>query len=118
MSSDIRDGGGVRMMGKTATEKMWEMAIKDPHLMRLGEYLAHVDSQMSGYDLETHFLEESWSADLTVIKVVNPEGQVKPFVLLWNNKGESHSTCPFYKRCAGAKEKAAWRTGGQENQVG
>ena len=104
---DIRERR-VRM-GMTEMKQVWEMAIQDPHLMRLGEYLAHVDSQMSSFDLEADFLRDPWIAGLTLIHVVDPDYRVKPFILLWNNKGESHSTCPFYKRCAGDQEKKAMK---------
>lgn len=91
---------------------MWEMALQDPHLIRLGDYLAHVEGEdemsrqeqqgRDRWDVEDSFMEDPWISDLKIIKVVNPSLYTKPFVLLWNNKSKDHSDCPLYKVLHGA----------------
>ena len=43
------------------------------------------------------FAPEQWQPSPVIIKVVNPEDlRSRRFVLVWNNKGQDHKSCPFY----------------------
>ena len=89
-----------------ATNFMWNMALKDPHLMRLGEYLAQIEGEVGMEEqLEEAFLNEPWMNWFKIIKVVNPELQAKPFICLWSNKDQPHTTCTFFKLCSGGQKK-------------
>ena len=60
------------------------MAMEDPHLMRLGHYLEHLEGPEEvarllndGIDLdelEKAFLKEPWKAGLSIVHVVDPTG--------------------------------------------
>ena len=73
--------------------------MEDPHLMRLGHYLEHLEGAgEDGIDmeeLEREFLKEPWKAGLTIVRVVDPSGSVKPFIEVVNIKEKDHQHCPF-----------------------
>ena len=47
--------------------------------------------------LDKVFAPEQWQPSPVIIKVVNPEDlRSRRFVLVWNNKGQDHKSCPFY----------------------
>ena len=54
--------------------------------------------QTHGEDtLDVVFAPERWQPSPTIIKVVNPEDlRSRRFVLVWTNKGQDHTNCPFY----------------------
>ena len=80
--------------------------MEDPHLIRLGHYLEHLEGPEEvarllndGVDmeeLEKAFLEEPWKAGLSIVRVVDPTGRVKPFVQVENTKEKDHQHCPFF----------------------
>ena len=82
------------------------MAMEDPHLMRLGHYLEHLEGPEEvarllndGIDLdelEKAFLKEPWKAGLSIVRVVDPTGRVKPFIEVDNIQGKDHQHCPFH----------------------
>ena len=114
----------------------WEMALKDPHLMRLGDWLAakmgdtevnrlelELDLEWEGYgreairrrlegvyqsDMENQCQWHSemgdqchwkchWQEHPQITKIVDPEFNTRPFVVLWTNKDQSHHKCPLYR---------------------
>ena len=79
---------------------LWDEAIEDPHLKPLGEFLAEQERGWDGkkdFDhLEQKFLEEPWLNWVKVVMVVDPKNSPRPFVLLSNIKGPSHSRCAFH----------------------
>ena len=82
-----------------SVHEIWRMAMEDPHLMRLGHYLEHLEGAgEDGIDmeeLEREFLKEPWKAGLTIVRVVDPSGSVKPFIEVVNIKEKDHQHCPF-----------------------
>ena len=78
-------------------QRVWELALADPHLVRLQDWLAHTDGEehYSREELERAYLEEPWMCDLDVIYVVDPNYWRVPFVQIWSNKEEPHATCGF-----------------------
>ena len=103
------------------------MATSDPHLMRLGHYIEHLEGSeevarllsdgIDIDDLENAFLKEPWKAGLTIVRVVDPTGRVKPFIEVNNIKENDHQQCPFssytnlrkqgFEESGGEKEKAS-----------
>ena len=79
--------------------------MEDPHLIRLGHYLEHLEGPeevarllndgMDMEELEKAFLNEPWKAGLCIVRVVDPAGEVKPFIEVTNNKEKGHQYCPF-----------------------
>ena len=52
--------------------------------------------------LDVVFAPEQWQPSPVIIKVVNPEDlKSRRFVLVWNNKGQDHRSCPFYHHMMG-----------------
>ena len=98
-------------------ENVWNMALKDPHLMRLGDFLVQKDGRedMGKLELEEAYLRDPWMNWLTIVKVVDPEYQAKPFVKILNNQAQDHSCCPFFKHCNGVQK---YNTTGAFNQDG
>ncbi len=101
--------------------KPWELAMQDPHLMRLGDYLAHLEGEeemmklesqgISKWSLEEQFLAEPWKAGQRIIKVVDPQLVAKPFILLWNSQTQDHTGCALYKMAeGGVKEQCREKT--------
>ena len=80
-----------------SVDALWQLAINDPHLLRLGEFLAR-QSGREGCDkqLETSFMEESWLSWVKLVMVVEPGFGKRPFVVISGNKLGSHSACPFF----------------------
>ena len=83
---------------------MWRLAIKDPHLMRLGEYLQHLEGEqevarlleeddIDMEELERAFLAEPWKEGLSIVRVVDPTGFTKPFIEVANIKAKDHKNC-------------------------
>ena len=81
--------------------------MEDPHLMRLGHYLQHLegeqeitrlleDEEVGMEELEKAFLEEPWKDGLSIVKVVEPTGSTKAFIEIANMKANDHQSCPFY----------------------
>ena len=122
-------------MGKERKDTPWELAQRDPHLMRLGDYLAtqmgpeamaklelELDLEWEGYgreairrrlegvyqsDMENQCQWHSemgdqchwkchWQEHPQITKIVDPEFNTRPFVVLWTNKDQSHHKCPLY----------------------
>ena len=79
--------------------------MEDPHLIRLGHYLEHLEGPeevarllndgMDMEELEKAFLNEPWKAGLCIVRVVDPAGEVKPFIEVTNNKEKGHQHCLF-----------------------
>ncbi len=93
-------------MGQDKTITPWELALQDPHLMRLGDYLAtqlgedavarlKLETEAIRWKLEAEFLQDPWQEGLIIKKVVDPNFIARPFVLLWTIKSQDHSTCPL-----------------------
>ena len=78
-----------------SVDALWQLAITDPHLMRLGEFLAR-QSGREGVDeqLESSFLEERWLSWIKLEMVEEPGFGKRPFVIICNKLG-SHAACPF-----------------------
>ena len=76
---------------------LWQLALNDPHLMRLGEFLAR-QSGKEGYDeqLETSYLKEGWLSWLKLEMVVEPGFGKRPFVIIASNQLAPHSACPYF----------------------
>ena len=81
-------------------DKSWSMSSRDPHLMRLGQYLAWVerDAGWTSDDmeyLEDQFQEEPWINWVQVVLAESPQYGDLPFVLLaGDNKDQrSHAHC-------------------------
>jgi hypothetical protein len=109
-SSDIREKRTMKYRNKT-----WELAIKDPHLIRLGKYLAHSkgiqnpDNPLEDM-LEKEYLqreEDSRNTTLIITKVVDMDMdmEVKAFIQVYTKQSELHSECPFVKFISSGKEK-------------
>ena len=71
----------------------YELALQDPHLLKLSDYLAHLEQGGQ----EDRYKQEYWVEGPTIIKVVDPEYKVQQFVLMWDNQAKDHSSCPFSK---------------------
>ena len=86
-------------------KKVWDMALQDPHLVRLGDYLCNLEGReyvnMFQHDaghkeaMERSFMSEPWKVGVTIVKVVDPSFHSRPFVLMWNNKSRDHASCPI-----------------------
>ena len=71
-------------------KRVWEMVRRDPHLMRLGDWLVdkEEESPAEKWRLERLFLRTPWIWDLKVILVECPDYDVLvPFVEVVNIKG-------------------------------
>ena len=85
-----------------ARHSAWAKAMKDPHLMRLGDFLVQMESHAGwGWEdsehLEEEFCAEPWMNWAQVVFAVNQEMRTKPFVVLSNFKDKvNHTECPFY----------------------
>ena len=81
----------------TSVDALWQLAINDPHLVRLGQFLAR-QSGREGFEeqLETSFLEESWLSWLKIEQVVEPGFGKRPFVIISSSHLGLHSACPFF----------------------
>ena len=67
--------------------------------------------------LDVVFAPEQWQPSPVIIKVVNPEDlRSRRFVLVWNNKGQDHKSCPIYHHMVD-KEMAAKTDGGNPARV-
>ena len=84
-----------------SVDALWQLAINDPHLIRLGEFLAR-QSGREGCDeeMESSFMEEAWLSWLKLEMVTEPEFGKRPFVIICNQFG-SHSAC----LCSALKQK-------------
>ena len=98
---DIRETEAAR-----EAQRVWELALGDPHLVRLQDWLAHTDGEehYSREELERSFLEEPWMCDLDIIYVVDPNYCTIPFVQIWNNKEKPHATCDFAQLATSRKK--------------
>ena len=79
----------------------------DPHLKRLGEYLAGLEVGWGPEDfdwLEQNFLEEPWLNWIKIVMVADSENAPKPFVLVSNTRGQAHINCALDKYLAGMDE--------------
>ena len=83
------------------SETTWDKAIRDPHLMRLGYFLLHMEKN-AGWEwgdsdlLEERFQEEPWMNWFKMVFAVNPELKTKPFVVMSSTRDQaSHTECPF-----------------------
>ena len=80
-----------------SVDALWQLAINDPHLMRLGEFLARTSGREGNEDqLEISFLEESWLCWVKIEQVVEPGFGKRPFVIISSSRLGSHSACPFF----------------------
>ena len=83
-----------------ASSGVWKIAIEDPHLKRLGEYLASLETGWDWKDfdwLECKFMEEPWLNWVKIVMVKNPANVAKPFVVLSNTKGQPHLNCLLHE---------------------
>ena len=92
-------------------DKSWSMSSKDPHLMRLGHYLAWVerDAGWTWEDmdyLENQFQKEPWMNWPQVVFAKDLQNEIAPFVLLAN--GNTNAQRPHISKISMA---------GQEEQV-
>ena len=80
-----------------SVDALWQLAINDPHLVRLGQFLAR-QSGREGFEeqLETSFLEESWLSWLKIEQVMEPGIGKRPFVIISSSQLGSHFACPFF----------------------
>jgi hypothetical protein len=99
-------------------DEIWDMAQQDPHLKRLGNWLANKEGkeemtrrELEGVNkkmLEARFLmrsKEPGNNRPTIVKVVNPEMMTKPFVLVWDNRAQDHKNCPLFQYISAMKQK-------------
>ena len=92
----------LRLKRLMAKETAWDKAMKDPHLMQLGDFLVQIDKHAGwdwadSYHLEEQFCKEPWMNWLKVVLVVNPEMRTKPFVVMSSTRDQaSHIECPFF----------------------
>ena len=88
-------------------KRVWEMVGRDPHLMRLGDWLVNQEEESSAekWRLERLFLSTPWIWDLKVILVESPDyDDLVPFVEVVNIKGKPHEGCPFSRMEKGQEE--------------
>ena len=80
---------------------VWDEAIGDRHLKRLGKFLAEQEKGWEGKEdfdhLEQKFLEEPWLNWVKVVMVADPQNSPRPFVLMSLIKEQPHMRCSFYK---------------------
>ena len=80
-----------------SVDALWQLAINDPHLMRLGQFLARTSGREGCEDeLESSFLDESWLSWLQIEQVVEPGFGKRPFVIISSSQLGSHFACPFF----------------------
>ena len=80
-----------------SVDARWQLAINDPHLMRLGHFLARTSGREGCEEqLELNFMEESWLSWLKIELVVEPGFGKRPFVIISGNQFGLHSACPFF----------------------
>ena len=95
---------------------MWRLANRDPHLIRLGDYLHHLEGkqevarlleeeEVGLEELERAFLAEPWKEGLSIVRVVDLTGSTKPFVEVANMAAKDHLNCPFSKLTRIGEEK-------------
>ena len=118
-------------MATMGRKSIWELALEDDHLMRLGDVLAaqigkeavvrlelELDQEWSGGGqeairrrLDEVFLSDQenqwsplwshwrchWQEKPEIVKIVDPNHNAIPFVLMWTSKGQSHASCPLYR---------------------
>jgi hypothetical protein len=96
----------------SGSKMSWEQALADPHLMRLGDWLARQlgEREMakleaegsSKEDLEKQHLRSDYRAErLKVVMVKEPSSsRFRPFVQVWVSKAESHAACPMSRGAA------------------
>ena len=84
------------------SETTWAKAMKDPHLMRLGDFLLHTEKN-AGWELgdsdllEERFQEQPWMNWFNLVFAVNPEMKTKPFVVMSSTRDQAdHKECPFF----------------------
>ena len=81
----------------TSVDALWQLAINDPHLVRLGQFLARQSGREGCEEqLELSFMEESWLSWLKIEQVVEPGFGKRPFVIISGSQSGSHSACPFF----------------------
>ena len=96
-------------------DKSCRMSSKDPHLMRLGQYLAWVerDAGWTSDDmeyLEDQFQEEPWMNWVQVVLADGSQCANMPFVLLTNsgtNGQQSQVQCPISNSAASSDQEKA-----------
>ena len=80
---------------------MWKLANRDPHLIRLGDYLQHLEGKQEVArlleeedvgleELERAFLAEPWKEGLSIVRVVDLTGSTKPFIEVSNMNAKDH----------------------------
>ena len=80
-----------------SVDALWQLAINDPHLMRLGQFLAWTSGREGCEEqLESSFMEEPWLSWLKIEQVVEPGFGKRPFVIISGNQLGSHSACPLF----------------------
>ena len=84
------------------SETTWAKAMRDPHLMRLGDFLLHTEKN-AGWELgdsdllEERFQEQPWMNWFKVVFAVNPEMKTKPFIVMSSTRDlADHIECPFF----------------------
>ena len=97
---------------------MWRLANRDPHLIRLGDYLHHLEGKLEVArlqeeedigleELERAFLADPWKEGLSIVRVVDLTGSTRPFVEVANMKAKDHLNCPFSKHTRVGEKKLA-----------
>jgi hypothetical protein len=95
----------------SGSKMSWEQALADPHLMRLGDWLARqlgeremAKLEAEGWskeDLEKQHLRGDYRAErLKLVMVKSPSSRFRPFVQVWVSKAESHAACPMSRGAA------------------
>ena len=80
-----------------SVDALWQLAINDPHLMRLGEFLARQSGREGCEEqLETSFLDESWLSWVKIEQVAERGFGKRPFVIISSSHLGLHSACPFF----------------------
>ena len=106
-STDIR-----KRENRILTKKTWDLANKDPHLIRLGKYLAYNKGFKNTNcnienKLEKIYLKEVKNTNLIIHRVINPDMRVAAFIQVWSNKSSSHDKCQLSKIINKGREKKA-----------
>ena len=80
-----------------SVDALWQLAINDPHLMRLGHFLASTSGREGSEEqLEISFMEESWLSWVKIEQVMEPGFGKRPFVIISSSHLGLHSACPFF----------------------
>ena len=80
-----------------SVDALWQLAINDPHLMRLGHFLASTSGREGSEEqLEISFMEEPLLSWVKIEQVMEPGFGKRPFVIISSSHLGLHSACPFF----------------------